>query len=107
MTDEKKLLNVRKEYNYLLEILGKNNLDEKNELFQKLYQINLEFWEYHDWQREKWRALTDSNLIDIELFKKNKEEHILNDRRAEIKKQINILFNSDIVEEKQFISYNI
>jgi hypothetical protein len=110
MTDEKKIANVKKEYISLVDVLNNttgNNLDEKHELFKKLYKINLEFWEYHDWQREKWRSLIDQNLIDIELFKKNREEHILNDKRAEIKKQINILFESDIVEEKQFISYNI
>lgn len=102
-----KLENVTKEYELLLPFLHKIGLSEQHELFQKLYKINLEFWEYHDWQREKWRNLQDNNLIDIELFKKNREEHILNDNRARVKKDINAITNSDIVEEKQFISYNI
>jgi hypothetical protein len=102
-----KLENVTKEYNLLLPYLNNIGLSEDHELFKKLYKINLEFWEYHDWQREKWRNLQDDNLIDIELFKKNREEHILNDNRARVKKEINILTNSEIVEEKQFISYQI
>jgi len=102
-----KYANVAKEYNLLLPFLQQIGLNEEHVLFQELYKINLEFWEYHDWQRERWRLLPDTNLIDIELFKRNRSEHILNDERARVKKQINILTQSDIVEEKQFINYNI
>jgi hypothetical protein len=102
-----KLENVTKEYNLLLPILQQIGLNEDHTLFQELYKINLEFWEYHDWQREKWRLLTDDNLIDVELFKRTRYEHILNDERARVKKKINLLTNSEIVEEKQFVNYNI
>ena len=105
--DKSKLDNVTKEYNLLLPYLEEIGINEKHELFKKLYNINLEFWEYHDWQRERWKNLNDQNLIDIELFKKNKYEHVLNDTRAKIKKEINIITKSEIIEEKQFISYNI
>jgi hypothetical protein len=106
MTGEK-LENVTKEYNLLYPYLVKIGLSKEHELFQKLYSINLEFWEYHDWQRERWRLLPDDSLIDIELFKRNRDEHILNDNRAKIKKEINKLTNSEIIEEKLFISYQI
>ena len=104
---DNKLENVTKEYKLLLDFLEKIGLSEEHYLFQELYKINLEFWEYHDWQREKWRLLTDDNIIDIELFKRMRSEHILNDNRARVKKQINILTHSEIIEEKQFINYNI
>lgn len=106
INDQNKLYNVKKEYQLLNNILTENGLDENNDLFKQLYDLNLEFWEYHDWQREKWR-LSNDNIIDIDLYKKNKDEHILNDKRAEIKKQINLKYNSEIIEEKQFISYQI
>lgn len=106
MTGEK-LENVTKEYNLLYPYLVKIGLSTEHELFKKLYAINLEFWEYHDWQRERWRLLIDENLIDIELFKRNRDEHILNDNRARIKKEINKLTNSEIIEEKLFVSYQI
>jgi hypothetical protein len=102
-----KLDNVTKEYDLLYPYLIKIGLSIEHELFKKLYDINLEFWEYHDWQRERWRLLEDDNFIDIELFKRNRDEHILNDERARIKKEINKLTNSEIIEEKLFISYNI
>ena len=107
INDENKLKNVRKEYELLIDIMNKINITENDDLFIKLYDLNLEFWNYHDWQREKWKNNLNNNMIDIELYKANKNEHILNDKRAEIKKNINLKYNSDIVEEKQFISYNI
>jgi len=108
ITDPVKLINVNKEYNLLTKIMNSNNMDEKHELFIQLYNLNLEFWEYHDWQREKWELYKNNdNIIDIELYKKNRQEHILNDTRAEIKKQININYSSEIIEEKQFKGYQI
>ena len=108
ITETEKLKNVMHEYNFLSDILKKNNFSEENRLFKELYKLNLEFWNYHDWQREKWKELMNAdNIIDIELYKRSKYEHIFNDRRAEIKKKINIQYNSNIIEEKQFTSYNI
>jgi len=109
MIDADKLANVNKEYDLLINILKENsNIDERHELFIELYKLNLEFWEYHDWQREKWLDLKNSpNIIDIELYRRNADEHVLNDKRAEIKKRINTIYASEIIEEKQFTSYKI
>lgn len=104
--DPAKLENVNKEYHLLIEILLKQGLTEEDSLFKELYELNTIFWEYHDWQREKWRECKDDE-INTELYHKNRNEHILNDKRAEIKKKINELYHSEIVEEKQFISYKI
>jgi len=107
INDSKKLSNVNKEYDLLLKIMNQY-ITEDNELFTELYHLNLEFWEYHDWQREKWNQLKNMPaMIDYELYKKNEDEHKMNDRRAEIKKRINILYDSEIVEEKQFKNYDI
>jgi hypothetical protein len=106
MSNEK-LINVTKEFNLLLPLLETIGLTTEHELFVKLYNINLEFWDYHDWQRERWNNLKDDNLIDIMLFKKNRNEHLLNDERARIKKEINLFTKSEIVEEKKFVSYEI
>jgi hypothetical protein len=106
INDKNKLQNVLIEYNLLTQIMNEIGIYETHEYFLKLYNINLEFWEYHDWQREEWRKY-DENTINIQLYQKTKYEHILNDKRAEIKKQINIVFDSKIIEEKQFISYQI
>jgi len=104
--DLTKLENVKKEYHLLIDVLYKQGLTEEDPLFKELYELNTIFWEYHDWQREKWRECKEDE-INTELYHKNREEHILNDKRAEIKKKINELYHSEIVEEKQFISYKI
>jgi hypothetical protein len=106
ISDCEKLINVTNEYHLLSKIMMENGITENDDFFINLYEINLEFWNYHNWQREKWINYNE-NIIDIELYQKNKNEHILNDERAKIKKQINLLYNSEIIEEKQFISYNI
>lgn len=107
INDAGKLDNVKKEYAALSEIMVKQGLSEDHTLFTDLYTLNLQFWEYHDWQRERWLRNTDENMIDLELYRQNRQEHVMNDRRAEIKKNINLLYKSEIVEEKQFISYQI
>ena len=104
--DPQKLANVSKEYELLSKTLKDINFSENNEYFIKLYNINLKFWEYHDWQRYRWKSI-DENMVDIELYTRTKEEHIWNDERAFIKKVINTIYNSEIIEEKQFIGYNI
>ena len=105
--NQSKLNNVLTEYNILKQYLNNINFTENHKLFKELYNINLEFWEYHDWQRERWIQLQNNNYIDIELFKKTRNEHFLNDKRARVKKEINNLTKSVLIEEKQFISYNI
>ena len=106
MVDPSKLANVSNEYKLLSKILTDVKFSENNEYFINLYDINLKFWEYHDWQRYRWKTHDDS-LFDIELYNKTREEHIWNDERARIKKEINTVYNSEIVEEKQFIGYDI
>ena len=88
--------------------MKEQQITDEDEHFKQLYEINVEFWDYHDWQRERWQSLgNNANLVDVELYRKNREEHILNDKRAEIKKMINLKYKSEIVEEKQFIHYSI
>ena len=108
ITDLVKLENVNREYDLLYNILKAQQITDEDEHFKQLYEINVEFWDYHDWQRERWQSLgNNANLVDVELYRKNREEHILNDKRAEIKKMINLKYKSEIVEEKQFIHYSI
>ena len=103
--DPEKLGNVNKEYGLLYQVLKDFQIDENNELFIELYKVNIELWEWQDAQREHWR--TGDRAIDIDFYFVSREEHILNDRRATLKKKINRLYSSEIVEEKQFLSYGI
>lgn len=105
ITDPTKLENINKEYGFLYRVLSDSQIDENNELFIELYKVNVELWDWQDVQREHWR--TGNRAIDIDFYFLCKQEHILNDRRAALKKQINRLYSSEIIEEKQFLSYGI
>jgi len=103
--DPEKLVNINKEYGLLYQVLGECHIDENNELFIELYKVNVALWDWQDMQREHWKR--GDRAIDIDFYFVCREEHILNDRRATLKKQINRLYSSEIVEEKQFLSYGI
>ena len=83
-------------------------MSDKDELFIKLYKTNLDLWGWQDWQREKWFEFgKKENFINIELYFNSQKDYQLNDKRARIKKEINIKTNSKIVEEKMFTNYSI
>lgn len=103
-TNEKQLINVKNELSLLLNIFEKYNVDIK--LQEKLYDVNLKMWEWHDWQRQRISQM-QKNIIDEEFYFKSFCEHQLNDERARIKKQINLCNNSYIIEEKQFPTHII
>lgn len=98
ITDETKKLNVLNEFKQLNSIAEK--LNPKVGLktyYQQLYQINISLYDIENSKREHER-LKKFNQDFIELARK---VYMLNDERARIKKEINILMGSSIIEEKQ------
>ena len=66
-----------------------------------LTEVNKELWNIEDSIRECERQKDFGDKF-IQLAR---SVYIKNDRRAEIKKEINLLTNSGIVEEKSYESY--
>ena len=68
-------------------------------LFDKLYEINLKFED-----RRHIRDLNDSDFGSsfVELAR---SVYFTNDERAEVKKQINVVAGSNIIEEKSYSKY--
>lgn len=102
ISDQKKLENVDKEYN---ELLGQCNdllLDDQiDSLFAKLIDVNKKLWDIEDKIRKKeMRRKFDSEFIQLA-----RSVYIINDHRAEIKKEINTVSNSELVEEKSYEKY--
>ena len=83
--------------------LNKNNLntDEFKQLSDELYNINNKLWEIEDNIRDKER-LSD---FGEEFVKLARDVYFTNDKRSEIKKKINILAGSKIIEEKSYSDY--
>jgi hypothetical protein len=100
--DDVKLNNIEKEIDSIIPIFLK--IVKKKEVHDKyldLEVVNKELWSIEDDIRECERQKDFGDKF-IQLAR---SVYIKNDRRAEIKKEINLLTNSDIVEEKSYESY--
>ena len=96
-----KLKNVLKELSYLRELIEKHKIDITDDLFFQLKEVNLSLWNIEDQIRIKEKNKEFDNTF-IELAR---SVYFKNDKRAEIKKSINQLFNSEIIEEKFYSDY--
>ena len=100
--DDVKLNNIEKEIDSIIPIFLK--VVKKKEVHDKyldLEVVNKELWNIEDDIRECERQKDFGDKF-IQLAR---SVYIKNDRRAEIKKEINLLTNSGIVEEKSYESY--
>ena len=102
--DQQKLNNIFKELNTLNEQVTKIDISDKISLdhqVKQLQSINEELWDIENYKRE-CEANKDFGEIFIKL---SRDVHFKNDIRAKIKKEINLLSNSMIVEEKEYSKY--
>jgi hypothetical protein len=99
ITDETKLANVQKELSALIELFPAEILIDK--LYNELCHVNIQLWHIEDAIREKERL----REFDEEFIKLARDVYFTNDRRAAIKKEINIKYGSDFVEEKSYKVY--
>ena len=95
--------NIVKELNFLEKIYKSNfTKNKKIKLYEKeLIKINKNLWEIED-QIRNCESKKDFNEIFINLAR---AVYFNNDKRAIVKKKINLLTKSRIVEEKLYKSY--
>jgi hypothetical protein len=98
--DELKLINVKKEYDYLYDIIFKEMKIEQSDFFDML-SINQKLWKIEDDIRDKERAKT----FDNEFVELARSVYVTNDKRAEVKKVINFKYGSLFIEEKSYSDY--
>tara|TARA_B100000035_G_C20920778_1_gene518396 strand:- start:286 stop:675 length:390 start_codon:yes stop_codon:yes gene_type:complete len=104
ISDNDKLQNIQTELKILEEQSKKidvSDINSLNELVSQLQQINEDLWDIENQKRE-CEAKKDFGEIFIKL---SRDVHFKNDIRAQIKKEINLLSNSQIVEEKEYSRY--
>ena len=70
-------------------------------LKQDLAAINESLWEIED----RIRAKEAAGVFDGEFVELARAVYRHNDKRAALKREINLLLNSDVVEEKQYTPY--
>ncbi|MBX9704555.1 MAG: hypothetical protein K2X39_10415 [Silvanigrellaceae bacterium] len=102
ITEQTKLNNIQKELDLLLAVCHHNNINLNLPEVNELQKCNQQLWDIEDELREK-EHLKQFDEPFIELARK---VYITNDRRAAIKKQINIQTGSALVEEKSYKSYS-
>lgn len=95
ISDQEKLTNINKEYDYLYEIVF-HNLKIDTEDFNKLFSINKMLWDVEDKIREK----ENKQQFDQDFIEMARTVYITNDQRFNLKKEINIKYKSSFVEEK-------
>ena len=101
--DSTKLKNVDLEYKLLLDVLINNvsGSEELDLLRSQLKEVNMKLWDIED----KIRDLEKNKVFDKKFIELARLVYLTNDKRSEIKKDINKLLNSEIVEEKSYSDY--
>ncbi|MBT8058498.1 MAG: hypothetical protein KJO33_02815 [Gammaproteobacteria bacterium] len=104
MTDPDKVANVRTELELLRETWQKAITDDEviQRLHDELKKINEALWEIEDDIRDKERVKEfDERFIELA-----RAVYFTNDKRSQIKKQLNLHLGSQIIEEKSYQDYS-
>ena len=101
VTDKTKLNHVNNELNYLNTFMEKYHYKD-NKLFIQLKSINEKLWDIEDNIRLKEKGKN----FDDEFIELARAVYYTNDKRGDVKKEINVLFNSAIHEVKNYEKYN-
>tara|TARA_B100000242_G_scaffold291004_1_gene263482 strand:+ start:588 stop:977 length:390 start_codon:yes stop_codon:yes gene_type:complete len=103
LRDKKALKNVKIEHDQLQLIYNNNFLENQNaKLFlTDLKEINKKLWNIEDKIRDKER----NKVFDKEFVELARNVYITNDKRSSIKRNINKIFRSEIIEEKSYEDY--
>ena len=101
--DPSKLNFINEEYDILKNQFEKNvKIDDKiNDLFKELKDINNKLW---DIENEKRLCEKNSDFGDV-FIKTSRDIHFLNDKRGNIKLEINNHTGSKIKEIKEYTGY--
>lgn len=96
ITDTSKLKNVNYELDLLNEKISDISIPEK--MFEELMNINEQLWEIED----SIRLHEKNNDFGQEFINLARAVYITNDKRSELKREINIYTNSALIEEKSY-----
>ena len=93
-------VNVGREYSLLLERLNTSGVHIPGALKEQLAGINRQLWDVE----ERIRACERSQEFDRGFIALARSVYSLNDRRSAVKREINLLCGSGLIEEKNYFS---
>jgi hypothetical protein len=99
ISEPNKLENIKKELNYLENIVRKLQICPED--ISELLLVNQVLWKVEDEIRDKER----NKIFDQSFIELARKVYITNDSRAEIKRKINKKYSSDFFEEKSYSPY--
>jgi hypothetical protein len=105
ITDPVKLKNINNELDELksfLDVVGYESNVTVNSLVKELQSVNEKLWVIEDKLRDKEKL----KEFDDEFIQLARGVYFTNDERARIKKNLNEVTNSKLVEEKSYQKYN-
>ncbi len=98
--NETKLVNLRKEFDILTEAAA-SIISTDDPLYKALYDVNCELWDIEDRIRDLERKMDFSE----EFISTARLVYFKNDRRSELKREINLRTSSGLIEEKSYEKY--
>jgi predicted nucleic acid-binding Zn-ribbon protein len=98
--DKVKQVNLQKEYNELFKALS-SIISISDPLYKSLYEVNRELWDIEDHIRDLERKKDFGN----DFISTARAIYIKNDKRSELKREINIKTSSGLIEEKSYEKY--
>ena len=98
--DEAKQTNLMKEFSELSKVT-KTIISTSDVLYISLYEVNCELWDIEDHIRdlERRKDFGDDFIATARAV------YVKNDKRSEIKREINIRTSSGLIEEKSYEKY--
>jgi len=97
--DKDKLKNIQKEFISLTSQVSSSMYLDK--LYMRLCQVNQKLWNVEDKLRDHERL----NNFNEDFINLARSVYKLNDERARIKKEVNVKYGSEIIEEKSYQEY--
>jgi hypothetical protein len=98
--DKSKLVNLQKEYDELISVSA-SILPVTDPLYSALYEVNCELWDIED----QIRDLERKKEFGDEFISTARAVYFKNDKRSEIKREINLKTFSGLIEEKSYEKY--
>jgi len=103
IADPAKLANIRRELALLEETWRRaaESAPDVSDLRTALRDVNEQLWEVED----RIRAKESEGVFDGEFIELARSVYLRNDRRASLKRELNLRVGSELVEEKSYTGY--
>jgi hypothetical protein len=98
--DRAKLVNLQKEYDELIGT-ATSIIGQSDPLYTALYEVNCELWDIEDHIRD----LERKKEFGDDFVATARAVYFKNDKRSEVKREINIKTSSGLIEEKSYEKY--